>query len=163
MARRTPDELRIIGSTQTNVVMAAELIRVAQEYDAAAPESLQIGDLDSGAPELHEDSRYNRDNAYIAGHYAASSDILTVMVATPEDQCTRYAVLSQVDALAWHQDEPFGSTSIYAQWEVFRRAAAGKVRVILDGQGADELLGGYPVFFGARLAGRGTAPTGPRR
>jgi len=62
---------------------------------------LRIGDLDPGAPELRADSRYNRDNAYIVQHYAASTDILTVMVSTPEDQCTRYATLSQVDDLSW--------------------------------------------------------------
>ena len=62
---------------------------------------LRIGDLDPGAPELRADSRYNRDNAYIVQHYAASTDILTVMVTTPEDQCTRYATLSQVDDLSW--------------------------------------------------------------
>ncbi len=45
--------------------------------------------------------------------------------------------------MAWHQDEPFGSSSIFAQWEVFRLAAASGVKVILDGQGADEMLFGY--------------------
>jgi predicted RND superfamily exporter protein len=62
---------------------------------------LRIGDLDPGAPELRAESRYNRDNAYVVQHYAASTDILTVMVTTPEDHCTRYATLSQVDSLAW--------------------------------------------------------------
>jgi asparagine synthase (glutamine-hydrolysing) len=52
-----------------------------------------------------------------------------------------------VDAMTWHQDEPFGSTSIYAQWHVFRLAAATGVKVLLDGQGADELLAGYHEFF----------------
>lgn len=59
----------------------------------------------------------------------------------------------QLDAITWHQDEPFGSTSIYAQWSVFQLAARNGVKVMLDGQGADELLGGYHGFFGARLAG----------
>ncbi|MFG6429554.1 efflux RND transporter permease subunit [Roseateles sp. LYH14W] len=62
---------------------------------------LQVGDLDAGAPELRADSRYNRDNAYLVQSYAASTDILTVMATTPDDQCTRYDTLSQVDALAW--------------------------------------------------------------
>lgn len=62
---------------------------------------LKVGDLDPGAPELRPDSRYNRDNAFIVEHYAASTDILTVMVSTPDDQCVRYATLSQVDDLAW--------------------------------------------------------------
>jgi asparagine synthase (glutamine-hydrolysing) len=64
-------------------------------------------------------------------------------------------VASLFDALpqiTWHQDEPFGSTSIYAQWHVFALAAANDVKVMLDGQGADEQLGGYVPFFSARFA-----------
>jgi asparagine synthase (glutamine-hydrolysing) len=62
-------------------------------------------------------------------------------------------LFSVLDDITWHQDEPFGSTSIYAQWEVFKLASDNNVKVILDGQGADELLGGYHGFFGPRLAG----------
>jgi len=62
---------------------------------------IQVGDLDAGAPELRADSRYNRDNAFVVQNYAASTDILTVMVTTPDDQCTRYDTLSRLDALAW--------------------------------------------------------------
>lgn len=54
--------------------------------------------------------------------------------------------------ITWHQDEPFGSTSIYAQWNVFRLAADNGVKVMLDGQGADEQLAGYHGFFGPHLA-----------
>lgn len=63
------------------------------------------------------------------------------------------ALLRELDALTWHQDEPFGSTSIYAQWCVFRLARQQGVVVMLDGQGADEALGGYLGYFGPRLAG----------
>lgn len=49
--------------------------------------------------------------------------------------------------LIWHQDEPFGSTSIYAQWRVFQSARENDLTVMLDGQGADELLAGYERFF----------------
>lgn len=52
------------------------------------------------------------------------------------------------DAITWHQDEPFVSTSIYAQWEVFKAAKAAGVKVMLDGQGADEQLAGYHGCFG---------------
>jgi asparagine synthase (glutamine-hydrolysing) len=50
------------------------------------------------------------------------------------------------------QDEPFGSTSIVAQWFVMRAARAAGVKVMLDGQGGDEVLAGYPVTFGYRAA-----------
>lgn len=49
--------------------------------------------------------------------------------------------------LIYTQDFPFGSTSIYAQYSVFRLAKSKKVKVILDGQGADEILAGYHTFF----------------
>jgi predicted RND superfamily exporter protein len=62
---------------------------------------IEVGDLDPGAPELRADSRYNRDVAFVVQNYAASTDILTVMVTSPDDQCTRYATLSKVDELAW--------------------------------------------------------------
>ena len=62
-------------------------------------------------------------------------------------------LFSTCDVITWHQDEPFGSTSIYAQWEVFKLAAQNGVKVMLDGQGADEQLAGYHPYFGVRLAG----------
>jgi len=62
------------------------------------------------------------------------------------------SLFSLLDRLVWHQDEPFGSTSILAQWHVFSVAAAASVKVMLDGQGADEQLAGYHSFFAPRLA-----------
>ena len=50
------------------------------------------------------------------------------------------------------QGEPFGSTSICAGWYVMRAAKAGGVKVMLDGQGGDELLAGYRAHLGFRLA-----------
>ncbi len=60
-------------------------------------------------------------------------------------------LFNDINRITWHQDEPFGSTSIFAQWEVFRLAAKNNVKVMLDGQGADELLAGYHIFFGPML------------
>ena len=57
-----------------------------------------------------------------------------------------------LDHITWHQDEPFGSTSIYAQWHVFRLAREHGAKVMLDGQGADEILGGYHGYFSPYLA-----------
>jgi predicted RND superfamily exporter protein len=86
---------------------------------------LKVGDLDAGAPELRPDSRYNRDNDYIAKHYAASTDILTVMVTTPDDQCTRYATLSQVDALAWRLQQLPGVEGTQSMAGLARLAMVG--------------------------------------
>jgi asparagine synthase (glutamine-hydrolysing) len=50
------------------------------------------------------------------------------------------------------QSEPFGSTSIAAQWHVMRTAREAGVTVMLDGQGADEILAGYHGYFGPFFA-----------
>jgi len=50
--------------------------------------------------------------------------------------------------LAYH-DEPFGSSSQYAQWCLFREIQKTGTKVVLDGQGADEILAGYHSSYGA--------------
>ena len=62
---------------------------------------LQVGDLDPGAPELHPDSRYNRDTAYMVKHYAMSGDVFATIVKTPPDGCMQYRTLVEADRLAW--------------------------------------------------------------
>lgn len=56
-----------------------------------------------------------------------------------------------IDKLTWHQDLPLGSTSIFAQWNVFREAHTQQLKVMLDGQGADEQLAGYHGGFSTYL------------
>lgn len=56
-------------------------------------------------------------------------------------------VFARASDITWHQDEPFGSTSIFAQWCVFEEARRAGIKVMLDGQGADEQLAGYHGSF----------------
>jgi asparagine synthase (glutamine-hydrolysing) len=51
----------------------------------------------------------------------------------------------ELERVVWHQEEPMVSTGPYAQWCVMRLAAP-HVKVLLDGQGGDELLGGYVPY-----------------
>jgi asparagine synthase (glutamine-hydrolysing) len=60
-------------------------------------------------------------------------------------------LLHDLRNLIWYQEEPFGSTSVYAQWCVMRLAREKRVTVLLDGQGGDELLAGYPPALYPRL------------
>jgi asparagine synthase (glutamine-hydrolysing) len=65
---------------------------------------------------------------------------------------------ADLDDLIRCQGEPFGSTSIYAQYRVFRLAKEHGITVTLDGQGADELFAGYngyPGGFVGSLLNRG--------
>jgi asparagine synthase (glutamine-hydrolysing) len=60
-------------------------------------------------------------------------------------------LVEDLDRLIEVQDEPFGSTSLYAQYRVFRLAQENGVKVLLDGQGGDELFGGYTGYLYPRL------------
>jgi asparagine synthase (glutamine-hydrolysing) len=60
-------------------------------------------------------------------------------------------LVKDLDRLIALQDEPFATTSMYAQYRVFQLAAAHGIKVMLDGQGADEMLAGYWPFILARI------------
>ena len=64
---------------------------------------------------------------------------------------TRKDLASDLENLIVAQGEPFGSTSIYAQFRVFQSAREAGMKVTLHGQGADELLAGYIGYPGHRL------------
>jgi asparagine synthase (glutamine-hydrolysing) len=53
--------------------------------------------------------------------------------------------------LIWHQEEPFGSLSIFAQWSVMKAARERGIPVLLDGQGGDEVFLGYERYYAGFL------------
>lgn len=62
---------------------------------------------------------------------------------TPTDE----TLAADFDTLLQSQQEPFASTGVYLQWRLFQRIAGDGVKVVLDGQGADEYLAGYTSFL----------------
>jgi predicted RND superfamily exporter protein len=86
---------------------------------------LQIGDLDPGAPELRASSRYNRDNAYVTGHYALSSDTYAVIVKTAAEGCLKYPTLVEADRLAWTLQQVPGVQTTATLADAVRRITAG--------------------------------------
>lgn len=53
------------------------------------------------------------------------------------------ANLETLKELLWHQEEPIQNTTILGSWYLYQFIKENNVTVVLDGQGADELLGGY--------------------
>jgi len=56
-------------------------------------------------------------------------------------------MIGESDRLHWHQEQPFSTPSMYLEWCVTRKARDTGTIVMLDGQGADELLAGYHYSF----------------
>ncbi len=54
---------------------------------------------------------------------------------------------SDFEKLLFHQEEPFQSSSIYVQYKVYELAKENNIKVLLDGQGADETLAGYSKYY----------------
>lgn len=68
---------------------------------------------------------------------------LQQLLVTP----TAESLANDIEQLMHTQEEPFQSSSIYAQYKVYERAKEQGIKVILDGQGADETLAGYPKYI----------------
>lgn len=102
---------------------------------------LRIGDLDPGAPELRQDSRYNRDSAYITANYGLSSAQFVIIMTNPDDGCRLYGTLQLMDQLAQElrQTEGVQATSSLAESTRFITAAlnegSGKWLTISRDQG----------------------------
>jgi asparagine synthase (glutamine-hydrolysing) len=88
--------------------------------------------------EMSEEVWVDRVNAYV--------DAVPHKISVGSDELVR-----DLDSMILAQGEPFGSTSIYAQYRVFQLAREAGVTVTLDGQGADEMLAGYNGYPGQRL------------
>ena len=56
-------------------------------------------------------------------------------------------LVKDFEKLCYHQEEPFPSSSVYAQYKVFELAKTQNIKVLLDGQGADEVLAGYHKYI----------------
>ena len=109
-----------------------------------AVESGQLGSLP-----IHTFSSVFQEREFSEGHYvdavnAAFTTVAHRITPTPDFSAT-------LPRIVWHQEVPIPGPGIYPQWCVMG-LAEGKVKVLLDGQGADELLGGYFYFYPDHLA-----------
>lgn len=59
--------------------------------------------------------------------------------------------VSKVDEVVYTQEEPFGSPSMFMGWHVFQEAARQNCKVMLNGQGGDEVFLGYERYYAALL------------
>ncbi len=62
-------------------------------------------------------------------------------------QPTADGLIKDFEKLCYYQEEPFPTSGIYTQYKVFELAKTQQVKVLLDGQGADETLAGYPRYI----------------
>ncbi|MCC5854970.1 MAG: RND family transporter [Idiomarina sp.] len=105
------------GAIAVAIVMAA--------FGLWQGQKLQIGDLDSGAPELRADSRYNLDNAFMVANYSASTDIFVVMAETAPGQCIAWENMVLMDRFQWHMENVPGVQTTRSITYVSKMGMAG--------------------------------------
>lgn len=123
------------GLDSSSIVLAMRQLLDAQ----GAPTAIQTFTAASDNP-VYDERRYSTEVNRLA-----NAEGNTVF---PHPEVFR----QEFKKLLWHQEEPFLSMSMFAQWEVMKRAHAKGLKVLLDGQGGDEILAGYMPFFASLLA-----------
>lgn len=85
---------------------------------------------------------FDKDESAYAKMMAERTGMTQHTIAvTPED------LVNEWDNFIYHQEEPVSSSSAFAQYKVFQLARREGVKVLLDGQGADETLAGYHRYY----------------
>jgi asparagine synthase (glutamine-hydrolysing) len=119
------------------------------------------GGLDSSAIVcLMHDILHNEGKPEIQKTYTACYDDpaiderLFVEEVIKQTNSTKYylfpdvkSFVNDLDKLTYHQDEPYTGATVFAQWSVFKKIHETGIKVVLDGQGSDEILIGYFSFF----------------
>lgn len=86
---------------------------------------LKTGDLGQGIPELHADSRYNRDNAIITKNFSIGVDVLSVIVQTVDGGCTDFSVMDTIDRFEARMSSVEGVQSVLS--------LAGQAKIVYAG------------------------------
>jgi asparagine synthase (glutamine-hydrolysing) len=116
------------GLDSTSIICASARIRQA----AGATEPLLA--FCYMAPEFDE-------SAYISDTLRQSGARLVKLESNVQ------TLWGDLERILWYQDEPVHSLTALVGYQLMRLAADHGVKVILNGQGADETIAGYPSFF----------------
>jgi asparagine synthase (glutamine-hydrolysing) len=88
---------------------------------------------------VYPDPRYSEEAYARAAAERAGVELVLVRPESPH-------LADDWDRFVWAMDKPFNSLSYYSNWKVYETIRAHGVPVLLNGQGGDELLLGYPRY-----------------
>ncbi len=156
--RKTDDTITIEKATQQFEELFYTSVKRRLRSDVAVGSSLS-GGLDSSLvvcviDELKNGThqKQNTFSAVFPGYKKDERKFMDYVIAktnvnphfvTPNDE----GLINDLEKLSWHQEEPYISASIYAQYCVMQLAKENDTTVLLDGQGADEILAGYHHYY----------------
>jgi asparagine synthase (glutamine-hydrolysing) len=127
-------------------------VQVGSSLSGGLDSSLVVGTINEIAKEQNHTSVNATFSAEFPGFKKNERPFMDMVIAhtnsepyfvTPDDE----GLLANFEKLCYHQEEPFGSASIYVQYCVMQLAKQKGVTVLLDGQGADEVFAGYHYYY----------------
>lgn len=132
-----------IGTCLSGGLDSSSIVCVAN--DLLFPDDAQnVGERQKTFSSCFDDLRFD-ERKYINKVLEKTGAEANFVFPTPK------GLIENIEKLIFHQDEPFNSASIFAQWNVMKLSKEKNVIVLLDGQGSDELLAGYPPYFSANF------------
>lgn len=138
--------------------LLTESVRLRLRSDVSVGSSLS-GGLDSSSIVMlidqlkGETTIQNTFSARFAGYHKDEGEYIHKVVGACKNVICNEVwpmgeqMIKEWDEIFYHQEEPFYSASIFAQWKVMEMAKQQGITVLLDGQGADEYLGGYKPSY----------------
>ena len=87
------------------------------------------------------DGTQDCDESYFIDIMALKLGVHSNQIEPKEDE-----IPSQIEKMIWHLENP-PDNSLMSSWHTFKLVASTDVKVTLDGQGADEQLGGYLPYL----------------
>jgi asparagine synthase (glutamine-hydrolysing) len=85
---------------------------------------------------------FEKDESFFSKQVAGQFGLQQFTVAVSAND-----FINDLEKIFYQQEEPLGSASAYAQYKVFELAKQHDVKVLSDGQGADETLAGYHKYY----------------
>ena len=85
----------------------------------------KIGDIQAGAPALHQNSQYNLDTFFITDHFSVTTDVMSIIVEAFPEACTYHSVLTKIDQFEWLMANTQGILATASLASIARKVNAG--------------------------------------
>ncbi len=89
-------------------------------------QDMQIGDSQTGVPELRPDAKYNVDAKTISSQFSLGVDMISVIAESSPNACTEsYAAMEKIDRFAWHMQNVPGVQKVITLSQYAKIITAG--------------------------------------
>ncbi len=131
ISRRLRSDVKI-GTSLSGGIDSSSIVAISQQFSSA---HLSHECFTAVFPDFENDESIK--SKQVADHFNLQQYTIEVTV---DDWIKQWQTLTS------YQEEPLQSSSVLSQFMLYRHAKSSGIKVILDGQGADEILGGYKKY-----------------